>query len=164
VIKDPDIPVGKIDILTREEKKQLLENFNDTESGYPGDKTIHELFEDQVERTPNHIAVVGDAAQHMTHKSHMTYRELNEKTNQLAHCLYFEKQIQPGHPVGILMDRNIEHIIAILGVLKTGGAYVPIYDSWPEERIKRLIDDTAAEVVVSQKKHLKRLNRLMGET
>jgi len=163
VIKDPDIPVGKIDILTQEEKKQLLKDFNDTESGYPKDKTIHELFEEQVERTPNHISAVSDTGQHLTYRTHTTYKELNKKANQLANYLYFEKQILPGHPVGILMDRNIEHIIAILGVLKAGGAYVPMYASWPEERIKHMITDTTIEMVISQEKHLKRLNRLQWE-
>ncbi len=174
VIKSPNIPAGNIDILTQYEKKQLLKDFNDTESGYPKDKTIHELFDEQVARTGDRVAVVLQGTGHRaqgeaslssagTGSISVTYNQLNEKANQLANYLYFEKQIQPGHPVGILMDRNIEHIIAILGVLKAGGAYVPIYASWPGERIKRLIADTAIEVIISQKKHLKRLNRLQWE-
>ena len=157
VVDNPHIPLGVIDILSKEEKKQLLIEFNNTSSCFPDHKTIHELFEDRVGTGPDRIAAV--SAVHL----HLTYRQLNEGADRLANYLDFEKKIQPGRPVGILMERSCDYITAILGILKAGGAYAPISLSFPPERIKYVVDDAAINVVISQKKYVKLLNRLQWE-
>jgi amino acid adenylation domain-containing protein len=154
--RDPNARLVDIDILTTGEKQQLLFDFNETEAGYPKEKTIHELFSEQVERTPHQIAVVLD------HES-VTYGLLEESANQLANYLHFEKCTRLGEPVGTLMDRDIELVIALLGVLKAGGAYVPLDPGLPKNRIKRMIHDGQIGVVVARKKYIKTLNRLQWE-
>jgi len=148
VIKDPEIPVRDIDILTGDEKSQLLYGFNDTAIGYPENKSIHELFEEQVERTPNHIAVVSDTGQHLTHSAYMTYKELNKKSNQLAQLLQ-EKGVKAGDIVGIIAERSIEMAIGVLGILKAGGAYLPIDTDYPKERIKYMLAESNIAVLLT---------------
>lgn len=113
--------------MTEKEKHQLLVEFNDTAAPYPKDKTIHQLFEEQVEKTPNHVAVIFEDKQ-------LTYRELNEKANQLAHYLR-RRGVEPDRLVGICLHRSFEMIIGILGILKAGGAYLPMDPDHPQKRI-----------------------------
>ena len=114
----PSMPKKKKQ-LTQEEKTYLLETLNDTKADYPKDKTIVDLFEAQVEKTPHHIAIkFGDRE--------LNYRELNEESNQLAHYLIQNYNIQPDELVGIELERSERMVIGILGILKSGGAYVPI--------------------------------------
>ncbi len=148
VIKNPGIPMREIDILTNDEKSQLLYEFNDTAIEYPENKTIHELFEEQVERTPNHIAVVSDTDQHLTYRTYMTYKELNKKSNQLAQLLQ-EKGVKPGDIVGIIAERSIEMAIGVLGILKAGGAYLPIDTDYPKERIKYMLAESNIAVLLT---------------
>ncbi|WP_202704568.1 AMP-binding protein, partial [Flavobacterium sp. UGB4466] len=105
-----------------------LFTFNDTAAVYPKDKTIVDLFEEQVEKTPDHVAIVFE-------NKELTYRELNERSNQLAHYLMDNYSIQPDDLIGIQLERSEWMIVSILGVLKSGGAYVPIDPQYPEERI-----------------------------
>jgi surfactin family lipopeptide synthetase A len=138
-----------IEIISAEEKKRLLVDFNDTASGYPRDKTIHELFAQQAEKTPDSVSVVG--AQHavplpMDHVS-LTYKELNQKSDQLAHLLR-EKGVGPGTVVGIMVERSIEMIMGIIGILKAGGAYMPIDPDYPRERIAFMLKDSGARVLL----------------
>jgi amino acid adenylation domain-containing protein/non-ribosomal peptide synthase protein (TIGR01720 family) len=150
------ITLKDIDVLTEEEKKTILFDFNDTQTKYPNDKTIPELFEEQVEKTPDNIAVVFEDEQ-------LTYRKLNEKVNRLANYLRIEHNIMPDSFVGIVMERSLEMIVGILGVLKAGGAYVPIDPDYPFERIKSIVNDSGVNVVVSTQKQLKLLNKLQWE-
>ena len=168
VIKEPNIKLKDIEIITSEEKKQILHEFNDTARDYPRDKSIPQLFAKQVERIPDRIAIIGAGTRFITSASmkrpiHLTYRELNNKVNQLAHYLYLEKKIRPDQPVGILMNRSIDLITAILGILKAGGAYVPIAPDLPEERVKIIINDAQIKIVISQERYLGMLNRLQCE-
>jgi bacitracin synthase 1 len=152
---NPGRTLGELDILEESEKRQLLYDFNDTACPYPHDKTVHRLFEEQVERTPDSIAVV-----FMFHA--LTYRELNEAANRLARYLgeRASMQGQPDRLAGILMDPCIERIIAVLGVLKSGAAYVPIEPSLPGERIAHIIKDAGIEVVLSGKPYAGTLDSL----
>ncbi|HLP45176.1 MAG TPA: amino acid adenylation domain-containing protein [Candidatus Kapabacteria bacterium] len=129
------------EILTEEEKKLILFDFNDTETDYPGDKTIHQLFAEQVERVPDRIAVAYI-------NTIITYRQLNEQANRLAGLL-LEKGVQPDTIVGIMMERSIEMIISIIGILKAGGAYLPIDPDYPKERIKYMLQDSNAGIIVN---------------
>ena len=156
VVKNPGIKVREICILSEEEEKRQLIDFNETKSVFPEDKTIHELFEDQAARKPDNIALTW-------HDAQLTYHHLEKKANQLANYLHTGKNIQPNNLVGILMDNSIDIIIAILGIQKAGGAYVPIDPSLPGDRIKMIINDAKIEVIISGKKYTGILNHLQWE-
>ena len=134
----------EIELLSEEEKKRILIEFNDTNVEYPKDKTIQELFEEQVERTPDHTAVVFEDKQ-------VTYRELNEKSNRLARLLR-DNGVKAESIVGIIAERSIEMIIGIMGVLKAGGAYLPMDPGYPEERIRYMLEDSGAGILLRQKR------------
>jgi amino acid adenylation domain-containing protein len=140
VCGNPGSKISGIDILTEAGKHQLLYDFNDTITAYPGDKTIHELFEEQVERRPDGVSIVGSRQ--------LTYKELNEKSDRLAHYLR-EKGVEPDTIVALMMDRSLEMIIGILGILKSGAAYLPIDPDYPEERKQYMLADSGARVLVS---------------
>ncbi|NIM15013.1 MAG: amino acid adenylation domain-containing protein [Candidatus Aminicenantes bacterium] len=152
MVENPGEKVSKIDILPAGEKRKILYEFNDTSTGYPGDKTIHRLFEAQVERTPDAAAAVG------AHESHeITYRELNKKADRLA-CSLREQGVLTNSIVGIKMKRSIEMIIGILGILKAGAAYLPIDPDYPAERIDYMLKDSGARVLVSELSELSKVS------
>ncbi|WP_256756844.1 non-ribosomal peptide synthetase [Cohnella sp. WQ 127256] len=144
VTVNPEIAIGNIDMLSSDEISQLL-SVPDDEVRYPREKTIHGLFEDQVERTPDNIAVVCG-------NERITYRELNEKANRLAVGLR-SKGVVPDQRVGLMLDRSIDMIVGILAVLKAGGAYVPIDPDYPAERAAYMIADSEASIVVTESKY-----------
>ncbi|SFJ92543.1 AMP-binding enzyme, partial [Paenibacillus sp. UNC496MF] len=138
-LSHPEKSIAELEILPQEEQRQLLVDFNATKAEYPRDKTIHELFEAQAEQTPDNVAVVFGEAR-------LTYRELNARANQLARVLR-ENGVKPDELVGLMAERSPELIVGILAILKAGGAYVPIDPSYPEERIRYLIEDSGAQIV-----------------
>ncbi|XOS94540.1 AMP-binding protein [Brevibacillus laterosporus] len=135
-------------MLTQEEYHHVVVELNDTKTEYP-DKTIHELFVEQVVKTPDHIAVVLE-------NKHLTYRQLDAKSNQLARYLR-NKGIGPDRLVGLMMDRSIEMIIGILGILKSGGAFVPIDPAYPAERISYMLENSGVQILLTQQ-HLMHKN------
>ncbi|UCH92161.1 MAG: amino acid adenylation domain-containing protein [Candidatus Aminicenantes bacterium] len=159
ISSNPRQTLSGIEIIPGEEKRKILLEFNHTGMEYPDNKTIHQIFTEQVDKTPHKIAVVGGENKSI----HITYKEFNEKANQLANYLALEKNIGPDVPVGILMERSSHLMIGILGILKAGGAYVPLGVSYPEKRIKTIINDAKIEVIISQKKFVRMLNRLQWE-
>ncbi|MCP5047896.1 MAG: amino acid adenylation domain-containing protein, partial [bacterium] len=117
-------------------------------------RTIPGLFTEQVEKTPNHIALKGYPGikykSHKTHKSYMTYisyRQLHEKSDRLAGLL-IAKGVGPGTIVGMMMERSVEMIVGILGILKAGGAYLPIEPGYPQERIDYMLKDSGTEILL----------------
>lgn len=146
-IKNQDTAISKLPMLSTEEKQYLLYDFNSTDAKFPQGKTIVNLFEEQVEKTPNLTAVVAD-------KGQLTYRELNERSNQVAQLL-LSKGVQPETLVPICIERSVEMIVGILGILKSGAAYVPIDPTHPEERIGFILQDTKAKIVLTSKASLK---------
>jgi len=151
VTANPETRLNRIEIISSTERKRLLYEFNDTEAEYPQGKTIHGLFKEQTARTPDRIAIVAHSTTHMIHMSYtsyMTYKELNEKSNQLA-CLLIEKGAEPGAIVGIMVERSLEMVIGILGILKSGSAYLPIDPEYPEERIRYMLNDSSAKVLLT---------------
>ncbi|WP_459501588.1 amino acid adenylation domain-containing protein [Bacillus sp. C1] len=144
IIKNPNIYLGELKLITEKEKEQLLVEFNNTKVEYPRDKVVHELFEEQVEKTPNHIAVVYN-------EKKLTYHELNERANQLAHVLR-EKGVTKEKIVGILVKPSLEMLIGVLGVLKAGGGYLPIDPTYPSDRIQYMLTDSQAEWLLTQEK------------
>jgi amino acid adenylation domain-containing protein len=163
VTRAPGSKISGIEIITREEKQRLLEEFNDTERVYPEDKLLHELFEEQAERTPDNIALVGAHELHQLHEEgtrglaplpvpvSVTYKELNKKADGLARVL-IEKGVLPDTIVGILANRSIEMIVGILGILKAGGAYLPIDPDYPGERINYMLTDGKVKYLVKKSK------------
>jgi len=147
ILTAEQIAVNRLTLLSKEEKRKILVDFNDTETGYPKDKTIHRLFEEQVERTPDHIALTEQIFKAFD-PMHLSYRELNEKTNQLAHLL-IEKGVEPDTIVSIMAGRSIEMIIGIVGILKAGGAYLPIDPEYPPERKQYMLADSNAKIVLT---------------
>jgi len=135
--------LSEIDMLCGEEQHRLLYEFNNTYAEYPKDKTIYELFEEQAAMTPDNIAAVYEDKQ-------LSYRELNEKANRLARVLR-EKGVVPDSIAGIMVERSIEMIIGILGILKAGGAYLPIDHEYPADRIRYMLEDSDASILLIQK-------------
>uniref|UniRef100_UPI00321A914C non-ribosomal peptide synthetase n=1 Tax=Chryseobacterium sp. TaxID=1871047 RepID=UPI00321A914C len=148
-----DVEKIKIDdfkFLTARDYKTVIENWNDTASEYPSDKTLHQLFEDQVAKTPDHIALVYQDIK-------LSYKELNERSNRLANSLIRKYNIQPDEIIPLCLERSENMLIAILGVLKSGGAYVPIDPSYPSDRIKHILGDTHARLVIGQESTVEQL-------
>ena len=136
--------IETINIMPEEEKNKILYEFNDTKRPYPKDKTVIDLFEEQVIKTPNNIALVFEGKE-------MTYRELNEKANQVAWYLK-EKGVKEHDMVAITLDRSIELMIAILAILKTGGCYVPIDKDYAIERKKYMIEESDCKLNIIDNK------------
>ncbi|MCP5102896.1 MAG: amino acid adenylation domain-containing protein, partial [bacterium] len=137
--------ISEIEIISEEEKRRLLVEFNDTTAEYPGGKTIQRLFEEQVKRTPGSTAVSGVT---LSSLPVLEYRELNEKAAQTAGILWKEG-IRPGSIVGIMTDASVEMITAIMAVLKSGGAYLPIDPAYPDERIRYMLADSGAGILLT---------------
>jgi len=144
IVEQPGQKIGLLPMLTAEEEHQLLVEFNNTKSEYPKHKTIVDLFEEQVAKTPEAIAIVFEERK-------LTYKELNEKANQLAHYL-ISRGVKSEMLVPVCIERSIEMIVGILGILKAGGAYVPFDPEYPEERIRYMLEDTAASIVIGNQK------------
>ena len=142
------IPIGynkleqELRLIDNEEYNYLVYDYNKTEKEYPKDKTIHQLFEEQVARTPNNIAVVFEEKQ-------LTYQELNDKANQLANYLHNNYQTKADDIICLLLERSEWMIIAILGVLKSGAAYCPISPEYPEKRILFVLQDTQPKCLIT---------------
>ncbi|WP_273480580.1 non-ribosomal peptide synthetase, partial [Acetivibrio straminisolvens] len=140
MIENPCIEVSKIDILSKDERDEILYRYNNTDTTYPKSKTLSLLFEEQVQRAPDNIALVFEGME-------MTYRELNEKANRLAHFLR-KKGVAAGNIVGMLMERSPDMIVAIFGILKAGGAYLPIDPEYPLDRIASILRDSGTKFLV----------------
>ena len=140
ILENNKIKIADIDMLSSEEKHQILYEFNNTKVEYPKDKTIIDLFEQQVEKTPNNIAVIFEDRK-------LTYKELNEKANQLARYL-IKNGISKNSIVGIIVPRCLEILIGILGILKTGACYLPIDPSLPEERINYMLQNSNTSILL----------------
>ncbi|MCU0290209.1 MAG: amino acid adenylation domain-containing protein, partial [Acidobacteria bacterium] len=156
VLENKQQKISDIEIMSEAEKKQVLFDFNDTEAGYPKDKTIHQLFAEQAAQTPDYIALHGcmiawmdDCMGAWMHGMHLSYRELNEQSDHLAGLL-IEKGVLADNIVGLMMSRSVEMIIGILGILKAGGAYMPIDPEYPQERIDYMLKDSNARILINK--------------
>ena len=138
----PQTPALSLSILPESERRQVLELFNATEIAYPQKTLIHELFEEQVERTPDTVAVIYEQVS-------LRYAELNAKANQLARYLR-ERGVGPDQLVGICVERSLEMVVGLLGILKAGGAYVPLDPTYPAERLAYMLADSAPKLLLTQ--------------
>ncbi len=138
----PDGRLGDLAILSHDERDELIHGLNDTAFTHPEATCLSDVFEAQVERTPDAIALVFEG-------NSLTYRQLDRRANQLAHALV-KRGVGPEVLVGVCLDRSLEMIVALYGVLKAGGAYVPLDPEYPRERLAFMLDDTKVPVVLTQ--------------
>lgn len=151
IAANPETQAGELPLLTPEERDRLLVEWNDTFAPYPQGKCIHQLFEEQVERTPDAVAVVFE-------EERLTYRELNGKANQLAHYLQ-GLGVGPEVLVGICVERSLSMIVGLLGILKAGGAYVPLDPNYPSDRLAYMLEDSSVQVLLIQQGLRERLHQ-----
>ena len=143
IIADPQQKVGLLGMLGNEEEEQLLKQFNSASVVFPETKTVIELFEEQVAKIPGNTALVFE-------KEEWSYRELNERSNQLANYLQ-SKGVKPGTLVPLYLERSASMIIGLLGIMKAGAAYVPVDTDFPADRISYMLQDAGAAVIVTSK-------------
>ena len=143
VVAYPETTLAELPLLTTPERQQLLIDWNVTQTDYPKNKCIHQLFEEQVARTPDALALVFE-------DQHLSYQALNAKANQLANYLH-TVGVQPGSLVAICMERSIDLMIGLLAILKAGGAYVPLDPTYPPSRLAFMLEDAFATVLIVEK-------------
>ncbi|MCP4158153.1 MAG: amino acid adenylation domain-containing protein, partial [bacterium] len=171
----PERTIAEIEIITEEEKKQILYEYNDTTTEYPHSKTIHQLFEEQAAKTPDSIGLVGSrqlesntsttsspqhpvsSIQHPVSGIHLTYRQLNEKANRLARHL-LTNGAAPGTVVALKVERSVAMVTGLLAILKTGAAYLPIAPDSPQERTNYILTDSNAGILLVDNKTENREN------
>src|SRR4029077_5254188 len=129
-------------LLSDRERQQVLYGWNATAAEYPRDKCVHELFEEQVEKSPEAVALVFEGEE-------LNYAELNRKSNRLAHYLR-EKGVTPDTRVAIWVERSLEMVVGLLGVLKAGGAYVPLDPASPMDRLRFMLEDNDPLALLTQ--------------
>ena len=150
VLESPQQLQRTISLLSTREYNEIVHEWNATDMDYPGDRTVYELFQLQAARTPDNIALVYEGEE-------LTYRELNERSNQLARHIRAQylaragKELVADTLIALCLERSLEMVIGILGVLKAGGAYVPMDIGYPQERIDYMLEDTQAVLVLSQR-------------
>ncbi|OMF04068.1 non-ribosomal peptide synthetase [Paenibacillus amylolyticus] len=139
----PEGDIASLEMLTEQEIRELVRGFNDSEADYPRQQTIHGLFEEQAKLYPDNVAAVMNERQ-------LSYHELNERSNRLARKLR-ETGVEADQLVAILAERSLDMVVGILAILKAGGAYVPVDPDYPEERIRFMIEDSGAPLLLIQK-------------
>ncbi|QPB24431.1 amino acid adenylation domain-containing protein (plasmid) [Rhizobium sp. 007] len=140
MVADADQPVGRIDILPAEERTYLLEDLNRTAAAYPSERCIHELFEQQVRRAPEAVALVHEDEE-------LSYGALNAQANRLAHHL-IGLGVRPDQPVAICLERSPAMVVGLLAILKAGGAYLPLDPAYPCARLRQVVEDAAPRLLL----------------
>ncbi len=146
ILENSQIKLSEIDMLSEKEKKQLLCDFNNTKVNYSKSKSLIDLFEEQVQKTPDDIAVVFEDEQ-------LTYKELNEKTNQVANYL-IEQGVSNNSIIGIMLPRSLEMIVAMFAILKCGAAYLPLDPTYPKNRIKYILKDSNVNILLVKSRNI----------
>ena len=155
ITDNQDLRASDLVLMTKEEYRRIVYDWNNTIKPYPSDRTIVQLFEEQVEKTPDNPALVFD-------NTRLTYRQLNERSNKLAAYIRSTYNISPDDLVALCLNKSENILISILAVLKAGGAYVPLDPEAPDERILYMIEDTRAKAVLTTEKYEQRLNTLFS--
>ncbi|HEX5887024.1 MAG TPA: amino acid adenylation domain-containing protein [Pyrinomonadaceae bacterium] len=149
IVVDPAQRLSDLPLLSENEKRQLLIEWNDTTVEYSSDRCIHELFEEQVQRKPDEVALLFD-------KDRLTYRELNEHANRVARYLR-EAGVKRGELVGLFASRSLRMVVGLLGILKAGAAYVPLDERYPAERLSFMLEDSGARVLLTEERLIAKL-------
>lgn len=147
VIHQIDNPIKTLQLTSSEEKRQILQGFNQNAISFPRQQTLIHQFEEQVRQHPNRKALIFE------NKTY-SYQEVNEKANQLAHFILEQKDIQSNDIIAVMMERSEWMVIALLGILKTGAAYLPIDPMYPKERIEFMLEDSQAQLLLTESKWL----------
>ncbi|KEI95363.1 amino acid adenylation protein [Clostridium botulinum A2B7 92] len=150
VLEDLDKPIDNLDMLSIEEKNLIVNTFNNTKRAYADNKTIKELFEEGAKNSQDKIALVSNG-------KYLTYKELNERANQLGKLLV-KKGVSKGEIVPILCDRSIDTIVGMLAIIKSGAAYLPIDEDYPEARIRYMLEDSRSKMILIKRHQLDRVN------
>jgi len=154
MVRDEDQPVGRIAMLSPGERRQLLQEWNETAAAYPQHACVHELFEEQVQRDPQAVALEFEG-----HR--LSYGQLNERANGLAHHLRL-LGVGPEERVAICVERSLEMVVGLLGILKAGGCYVPLDPAYPAERLGFMLGDATPKVVLTHGAARAALHRALG--
>ncbi len=149
-LTQPEQPLARLPLLSTAEHQQLLIDWNQTATPIPTDVCIHQLFEQQVARTPESIAIACDAAQ-------LTYGELNSRANQLAHYLLLQG-VKPDTLIGLQMERSIEMVVGLLAIHKAGAAYLPLDPDFPADRLALMLEDSQAPIILTQQRLISKLS------
>jgi amino acid adenylation domain-containing protein len=152
IVANPEQDISTLPLLTQSERHQLLVEWNNTDAEYPRNKCSHQLVEEQVERTPDAVAVEFEEEQ-------LTYRQLNALANQVAHYLR-SLGVKPEVPVGFCVERTLARVIGLLGIFKSNGVYVPLDPTYPEERLAYMLSDSSVQVLLTTHKTLSSLPQL----
>nr|WP_232106364.1 non-ribosomal peptide synthetase [Pseudomonas mendocina] len=154
IVRQPERCIADLPMLDGHEFQRIVHDWNRNQAGYPADRCIHQLIEAQVAATPDAIALIDG-------EKELTYLELNQRANRLAHKLR-ESGVGPDVLVGIAVERSLEMVVGLLAILKAGGAYVPLDPEYPQERLAYMLDDSQAIVLLSQSTLLPRLPKDLG--
>jgi amino acid adenylation domain-containing protein len=155
-VEDPDGPLSELNLLSVEERRQILVEWNETGKSYSPDLMVHEIFQEQAERSPERIALNGAGQA-------LSYGELNRRTNQLGNYLQ-GLGVGPEVVVGLCVERSVEMVVAAVGTLKAGGAYLPLDPDYPLERLSFMVEDAGVGVVLTERKTADRLPAFWGQT
>jgi len=160
IVAQPETVLSELSLLTAKEKNQLLVEWNNTQVKYPQDQCIHQLFEEQVAKTPDAVAIVFENQQ-------LTYQELNTRANQLAH--YIKQNVlgsvnsSPEILIGICVERSLEMVIGLIAILKAGGAYIPLDPNYPEQRLSFILEQANVSLLLSEQKLLPLLSQSQAD-
>ena len=149
IAENPRRKISQFPLIAPSERNQMLFEWNDTDRDFPRDQCIQELFEAQVEQTPEAVSVVFEDQQ-------LSYQELNRRANQLAHYLQ-RLGVGPEVLVGVMLERSLEMVVAVLGILKAGGAYVPLDPSYPAARLAFMLEDAKVSLLIAQERTVSKL-------
>ena len=155
VVEESEKPISELSLLSEKEREQIVVEWNETGRSYPQDRHIHQLFAEQAERTPDQIAL-------MCEGQWVSYRELDRRANRLAHYLQ-GLGVGPEALVGVCLERSVDMVTAVMGALKSGGAYLPLDPEFPPERLAFMLDDAGARVALTRRKSAERLQAFSGQ-
>jgi len=156
IVANPEQHLSELSLLSACEQEKLLFQFNQTCADYPQDVSLHQLFEQQVELTPNYVALISDSEE-------ITYRQLNHRVNQLSHYLH-KQGVTKETLVALCLERDLDMIVGILAILKVGGAYIPLDPSYPVERLNFMLSDSEAPLLISKQEILEKLSLSAAKT
>src|SRR5271166_4310371 len=156
MVRDPNQQLVDLTLVAPVERQQMLVEWNQPERAYPKDRMLHELIAEQVERTPNAVAVV-------FRDQELTFRQLNDRANRLAQHLQ-SLGVGPNVLVAICVERSLEMLVGLLGILKAGGAYVPLDPAYPGDRLAFMLEDCQPLVLLTQKRLQALLPRHQAKT
>lgn len=154
IITQPELPITKLPLISDLQKQQLISTWSANKTEYSCNYCLHQLFEQQVEKTPDHVALVFG-------EQHLTYNELNTRANQVAHYLQ-SLGVKPKTLVGICVERSLEMLVALLAILKAGAAYLPLDPDYPVDRLEFMLTDADISVLVTQSQYLETLPEFSG--